>query len=280
MPNTPDAAALLAADFAFFTNYTGSPTRQTDYAAKLANLTKPPRRLGDFLLIFGGFLAAARRQTPVATTCAPLPPLLTATFPKAKLIRTARFFQQANCRNLKICFGLDDCLFPQLLVSGAFHTLGPQPASPGQVDAVFRVNSSALKNARPTQYFKLNFGQRISHTKAGSYLNRFKQFLTHDQQLHGYVLDIDTFLLFLTNKTYLGAARDITIRFGMNDDGAELAPGTRSRRVQIMMLEFQDALQPSTSKPFYMCNLTVKNDSEHDPTACPPRQPCDTSETT
>ncbi|WP_080055252.1 hypothetical protein [Spirosoma aerolatum] len=274
--NTIDAAQQAA--FEFFTNYVGNPDSVILQQEKLTNLTTAPGRLPDFLGYLRNFLIYSRKAQN-RIDCEPLPSIICLTVSKATILRTLRYFERANCQTVKVCFGLDACLVPQLVISGSFWWQAPQTPSADLVDNPYRKAISNGRGGRKTVgHYLLNFTRQLSVNAARTLLKRFADSVTtdlnkpEDADLRGYALDIETFRLLLTDAQYLGKAKNILIRMGMNNDGLDPTIPTHSGRVRIMILQFIDANPNTGSNAFYMCGSHVKDDS--DPTECPPRQPC------
>ncbi len=275
LPNTTDDAQQAAFDF--FTNYAGKPDSTGSHHKKLAELTKGPGRLPDFLAYLRNFLNHAR-ETQGLTDCQPLPKPISLTISKKAILRTLQYFERSRCLNVKICFGLDAYLLPQLVVSGSFCCPDNQSPSVGFVENLYRKTISDGRGGRKTVgHYVLNFTQQLSPSAARMSLKRFADAVItglnkpEDADLRGYALDIQTFRLLLTDKQYLGRASTILIRMGMNNDGLDPTIPSHSGRTRIMMLQFIDA-QAQAGTAFYMCSSHVKDDS--DPGDCPPRQPC------
>ncbi|AQG78875.1 hypothetical protein [Spirosoma montaniterrae] len=261
-------AASLREAFSFFTNYEGHPNQDVSYADKMKNLATGPNRLYDFFAFLRYFVRRSRKELAI-TDCEHLPKVLTLTVSKGNVLQTLAYFDNAKCLNIKICFGMDECLIPQLVVSGSFCCDDQGPS----VDLVDQPYRKQTEDGQAGHYV-LNFGDEISVDEARTLLNRFEEIVTRDLSdpvdLRGYALDIKTFRHLLSDDVYLGQAEEIRIRMGMNNDGFDDSiPNSGS--VRIMMLEFSD-VNEDVGTPFYMCSGRVKDDS--DPTECPPRQPC------
>ncbi len=260
-------------DMAFFLNYEGRQTQTIDHHNKLANLINRPDSFSNFQEFLRIFLDYSRTDS-LKAACDPLPDELSIIVQKSSLLRTLRYFERVGCRNLKICFGLDACMVPQLVASGSFYCPNGESPTIHLLDNPYR---KRIKNRRgnhvTTGHYVLNFGKQISVSTARAMLSRFKK-AAAPSDLDGYALDIETFKLFLTDSQYLGQAERICIRMGMNNHGLNASEpvGRNSGRVRIMMLEFADDNE-GVGQSFYMCNTSVKDDS--DPGDCPPRQPCD-----
>ncbi|MBD2755356.1 hypothetical protein [Spirosoma validum] len=261
--------------FDFFTNYQGKPNQNEKYQTKLADLTRGPGRWSEFQNFLHYFLAYYRAEKGV-TACSQLPDVLNLSVQKKALLRTLDYFERGKCLNIKICFGLDECMIPQLIVSGSFY-YSNKALSISLVDNPYKKEVSGGNGSKKKiGHYVLNFGRQLSLKVARDLLKRFEAAVTSgldasNADLRGYSLDIKTFKLLLTDSQYLGKAKDIVIRMGMNNDGLDDSIPSHSGRVRIMLLEFADA-KNSAGKSFYMCAGSVKDDS--DPTECPPRQPC------
>lgn len=273
VPNTtPTPEQIAAADY--FLNF---PNDRSAYQEKLTNLTSPPRKRADFLARFRSFLAITLAGHPVQkTSCSPAPASKTELIVnKSSVLRIIRSYEALNCKVIKICFGFDECWNLQLIVSGTFHSPDGQ-FSPIDVDHY--LGKKPIGAGQPKAIYYLNFGPRIAARRAAGLLNKFASIQAEPVDwegdktpLLGYLLDAATFRLFLEDDAYLGKAGRICIRFGINNDGKD---ASLSGRPKIMMLEFS-ALGNSQVTPFYMCNMSTKNDS--DPGDCPPRDPCNLS---
>ncbi len=135
MQSQSDSEALRSV-YAFFTNYEDSPNHEVEYADKMKNMTHGPDRLYDFFEFLLTFINRSRTEQGI-TDCQPLIDVLSLTIRKASMLRTLGYFERANCLNVKICFGLDECLIPQLIVSGSFYCPDQQPV-PNLVDNPFQ----------------------------------------------------------------------------------------------------------------------------------------------
>lgn len=185
---------------------------------------------------------------------------------KENILNILNYFEDRHCRCVKICFGLDEYFYPQALVSGSFVVEADTPTL-DQVDTYY--TNKMLSGQTEGVYF-LNFDQRISPQLASEYISRYQEHAPLSD-LHGYVLDIETYQYFLMDEAWLGKADKIHLRFGMNHSGAPDEPGAISGKAQIMTLEFAPN-DKTSGKSFYFYILKVLDDD--DETGCPPRQPC------